>query len=263
MEASNRICSFSSHSFASMDDLFLVKSHVDIEFLRSWGKRHQHLGPQNDFGYVIHAILEILFRKNRPQTFYFDSSNDNLYFYSNFSRAQLTKQLTKKNRAACCGLGLGNLCHDCEVLDITSMTAMDQQLSFQIKTSPTKRLTGSGREVDVFSVTDGSEQERHAAYKKWLHARILESGLGDVNIDDVAIEQHSVLRREKRIVDSKNRKKVVIDVPVALFTGTFTVHTRKCFLESLLNGIGRHKAFGFGMLMIKSALITTNSLSKQ
>jgi CRISPR system Cascade subunit CasE len=246
-----------------MDDLFLVKSHVDTEFLRSWGGRHQHLGPKNDFGYVIHAILELLFRKNRPQSFYFDRSNNSLYFYSTLSRAQLADQLINKNMAACFGLGLGSCGRDCEVNDITSLIAKNPQLSFQIQTSPIKRLTGSRREVDVFRAADGSEKDRHAEYEKWLHTRLGETGMGDVIIDDVVIEQHSVLRREKKLMDSNNRTKVVIDVPVALFTGTFTVRTRQCFLETLLKGIGRHKAFGLGMLLITFEHAHKNNLPVQ
>lgn len=233
-----------------MNDLFLIKSHVDIEYIQSWGRRHQHLVAHGDFGYVIHALLEMLFRKHRPNSFYFNNSCRSLYFYTYLNELQIEQQLSDRNKPALSGLGLAKLNHECEIINITSTIKANQNLSFQIQTSPTKRLTGSRAEVDVFSAKEGSEIERQFAYQDWLRSHLATSGVCEVNVESVAIKQHSVHRRESRSQHSGCRKKVVIDIPVATFTGKLKVDTSQCFLETLSRGVGRQKAFGFGMLRL-------------
>jgi CRISPR system Cascade subunit CasE len=49
------------------------------------------------------------------------------------------------------------------------------------------------------------------------------------------------------------RKPVVIERPVARITGTLQVETADAFAHLIARGIGRHRAFGFGMLLLRPA----------
>lgn len=249
--------------FTRVMKLFLVESRVDMCFLRSWGVRHGHLKVKNDFGYVIHAVLKILFRENHPQNFSFDQSKKKLYFYTKSDENQLALDLASKNRDVCSGLGLVNFGDGCVVTDVELLIPLDGNLNFHVLTFPTKRLTDSGREVDAFNSLDGGEQERSEAYKNWLLARFDASWSANVRIESVAIEQHSVLRRQQREVSRKERHEVVIHVPLVKFAGTFKAHTNQYFLDALLKGIGRHKAFGAGMLLIQHPSVLHSDLQSR
>jgi len=235
-----------------MNKLFLVKSHANIDFLRSWGLRHQLWRPKADFGYVIHGLLNILFRGFPPNSFYFDQVSGDLHFYTRFNKDHLDQHLARKNREACNGLGFLSSCRGYDVSDISLLIENNQKHSFQIQIPPIQHQSHTRREMDVFSAAQGSRQERQDAYTTWIVNRLTNSGLCDVQIDDVAIGQSKVLRKGARSLTSRTRDEVIFDLSVATFTGSFVTPEKQCFLRTLLNGVGKHKAFGFGMLLIKS-----------
>ncbi len=61
-----------------------------------------------------------------------------------------------------------------------------------------------------------------------------------------------VLRKKIAEVDGK-RKVRFVNGPDVIFTGQLQVEHSEAFARLLARGIGRHRAFGFGMLLLKPA----------
>ncbi|MHB1777994.1 MAG: type I-E CRISPR-associated protein Cas6/Cse3/CasE, partial [Acidimicrobiales bacterium] len=138
------------------------------------------------------------------------------------------------------------------------------ELGFETRVCPvvrTKRQrdglrTKSGeRELDVFLL----EVEKHpetmpgtldktTIYEAWFKARFDElSGASLHSVQLTALRRERVLRREK----GAERKVRAFDRPDAVFSGRFLVNDPMKFQAFLGHGLGRHRAFGFGMLLLR------------
>jgi len=135
---------------------------------------------------------------------------------------------------------------------------------FRVRVRPTSRVgkyTGPGGQVatakerDAYLAAlskDGQKgvPTRESVYRAWL-ARHLEFG-GAVP-DTAALTQFSlsrVLRRDRSPGSTRPR---IIEGPDAVLTGTLRVMDSMRFAELLCRGVGRHRAFGFGMLLLRPA----------
>ena len=140
-----------------------------------------------------------------------------------------------------------------------------KRLGFDLRTRPVRRLRHElqsesgkamekGKEVDVFLVEalrrypdtpDGMGKEdrtREAVYLDWLAERLAPAATLD----------HAACRlarfRRTRVVRSGN----VPEGPDATIHGTLTVADPDAFTALLARGVGRHRAYGYGMLLLRS-----------
>ncbi|MEX1364309.1 MAG: type I-E CRISPR-associated protein Cas6/Cse3/CasE [Nannocystaceae bacterium] len=135
-----------------------------------------------------------------------------------------------------------------------------QRLGFQVRACPTVRLSKAypharaGAEVDAFLAAawkdpEGPKPEREVIYRQWLGAAIDRTGgarLHEAVVD--AFELRTLLRRTRgpdRRVAARLRK------PDVTFRGVLEVAEPEAFSKLLRRGLGRHRAFGFGMLLLR------------
>lgn len=132
-------------------------------------------------------------------------------------------------------------------------------LDFEVKICPVVRKARGaqnkkpGAEIDVFLdalPNDGStlEQSREDVYSMWLRERFLQAGVADlVTAKMTGFRLATLVRR------SSNRKAHTTRRPEAIFCGKLCVNDGPGFSEWVRRGIGRHRAFGFGMLLLRPA----------
>ena len=128
---------------------------------------------------------------------------------------------------------------------------------FRVRTCPVVRKgRGSqahkaGAEVDVFL----SEVERHGpevkldrttVYADWLRNEM--QRMGGAECIDVRVTAFSLSKFLRR---ARDRKGLRIKRPDVVFEGTLEVTDAESFQHILRRGIGRHRSFGFGMLLLK------------
>jgi CRISPR system Cascade subunit CasE len=89
--------------------------------------------------------------------------------------------------------------------------------------------------------------DREAVYADWLR-RHLEAG-GAKLLNDV----RAVALRRTRVSRRNNERRLNggIEGPDATFAGTLEVAAPEVFRHLLARGVGRHRAFGFGMLLLR------------
>jgi len=133
--------------------------------------------------------------------------------------------------------------------------ASGRRLGFSVRVRPTVRTDADGdrtavRERDAFLVAvtgtppDGGP-DRADVYRNWLSRRLTEGGADVHALSMTAFALSPVYRRnaERRLRPQKG--------PDATFGGTLTVRDPELFTALLARGVGRHRAFGFGMLLLR------------
>lgn len=128
-----------------------------------------------------------------------------------------------------------------------------RRLGFEVLTCPVARRARSGVERDLFlhhadRAPANAELSREHIYGAWLGERL--EGAAELQQVELAnFRLTSLWRRGKRA--SGHRGAASLVRPSALLRGTLTVTDGAAFQALLARGIGRHRAFGFGMLLLR------------
>jgi CRISPR system Cascade subunit CasE len=133
-----------------------------------------------------------------------------------------------------------------------------QRLGFDLRLRPVVRLasdlTGAddsgtavsfrkGAEVDAFlaAVLRERQTTREGTYLEWLAARLSPAARLDLAASRLASFQRSRVRRNGRGIEG----------PDAVVHGTLTVTDPAAFADLLARGLGRHRSYGYGMLLLR------------
>ncbi len=248
----------------------LVHTQVDMQNFNRWaGARGLVRRGNFDQEFAFHILLSALFGKGALQPFRLFASerrrSATLYAYSPSDAGQL------QDLAATVGTP------DClEVLSIGAMRSKPMpsnfaeglRLGFDLRVRPVRRLgdalqnkqsgktMSKGSEVDAYWLdvvrrnTDGtcdgegrvsdSSRTREAVYSEWLRERL--SGIADIETCRL-----SGFRRTRTIRGDG----LGPEGPDAKLQGVLVVRDCTAFAETLRSGVGRHRAYGYGMLLLR------------
>lgn len=135
------------------------------------------------------------------------------------------------------------------------------RFGFQVRACPVVRVRANhpvfreGAEIDAFLanttvVNQDVPVDREAVYVDWLARQFTRDGAaGELS----AQVTHFALARQVRRTHAERRTSRQSSRPDVVFEGTFAVGQPAAFTKLLAAGIGRHKAFGFGMVLLKPA----------
>lgn len=141
--------------------------------------------------------------------------------------------------------------------------ASGRRLGFAVRVCPTvrTRTPPPGRrekksyERDAFLAElpslpeDRSGRTREQVYRDWLRIRMERDGV--VRVSEVRLDGFR-RRRLHRRTQGENRKGRSVDLPEAWMAGELEIADPARFTEWLRAGVGRHRAFGFGMVLLRS-----------
>ncbi len=155
-----------------------------------------------------------------------------------------------------------------EVLDVDRMRSLPrpatswyegQRLGFDVKLRPINRQRTDAqdktrhKEVDAFLAEAQkthpgdvagmatTQRSREAVYLDWFAAR-----LAPAAIIDPVTTRLAKFQRVKVV-----RRNTLTEGPEAILHGTLTITDPHAFADALARGIGRHKAYGYGMLLLR------------
>ncbi len=223
---------------------------------------------ETDDGYLLHAALAALFgKKDAPKPFAAQSGKGrqqrSLLAYSPRTADELKEIATLH-----AGPEIYQIIDWSTAADKPMPLAFrqDQQLDFTVRVLPVSRAGRQhpcfrpGAEIDVFYLKakadfmhlkaeadhDGPKPVREDIYLYWLKDRLARGG-ADLVASEVTGRRRTNLVR-KTITKTRNVLRQHPDIDV---TGTLIVRDPALFRASVARGIGRHRAFGFGMLLLK------------
>ena len=127
-----------------------------------------------------------------------------------------------------------------------------RRLGFEVLTCPVARRARSGVERDLFlhhadRAAPDAELSREHIYGAWLRERL--AGAAELQELQLASFRLTRLWRRGRRSDG-HRSATSLFRPAALLRGNLTVTDGEAFHRLLARGIGRHRAFGYGMLLL-------------
>ena len=237
--------------------LHLLQFRPDMALLARWASAEGVLprDGDDDMGYPIHAVLAAVFADLRPQPFMLHvhpKRPATLLAYSAHDAPVLRDQAaTFALPEAVAAVGLESLAAKA----LPERFTAGRRLGFSVRVRPTVRTDRDGerdavREIDAFlSAVSGTEQgegpARADVYKDWLAHKFTEGGVEAHAMSMTAFSLSSVYRR------GAGRRLSRQIGPDATFTGVLTVRDSDRFSTLLERGVGRHRAFGFGMLLLR------------
>jgi CRISPR system Cascade subunit CasE len=228
-----------------------INSKALIGFIHDCGL---NTASDEDLGYAAHAWLKALFGPHAPNPYRLlhDLRNrraPRILAYSERPREELTEHAETYARPmarAVCNLD------DLRVAKLPEVWKVGRRLGFEVLACPVSRQDQS--EKDVFlrrasSLPTGAPKlERSAVYYDWLKSQ---AGLS-VDIENLSLEGFRLIHMLRRRQDGE-RKGPRITRPHVLFHGVLTIRDGEGFDRVLRRGIGRHRAFGYGMLLLRPA----------
>ena len=244
----------------SFEPLYLLHTQPDPQRLAAWAARHRLLDSQGDLGYAIHALLHAAFGKQAPQPFRYLDAEQGLLAYTRLSAAELAKHAALADPDAADALGLGQTLHHAgmSARPFPTQWAAGHALGFEVRVRPIIREGKTGRERDAFLAaiekSGDSELDRSEVYIQWLHDLLARQGGAElVDATVTRYQQLGVTRKSQKSSSDDARHSRLVSGPDAVLAGQLRVTDPQAFAQLLARGVGRHRAFGFGLLLLRSA----------
>jgi CRISPR system Cascade subunit CasE len=236
-------------------DFHLIQLHPNLNRLLPWAQR-QGLIPdrgQGDLGYAFHAALKTAFGDFAPQPFSYRAGQGLLAYTKQAETMRLAVAMATPEVADMLGLVDAAQSPGFRTRPFPTSWKVGQLLSFEVRVRPVVRK--DDKELDAFLSAaqrmPNAVLSREVVYAEWLKrqfegvAELHEVGMSEFKLS-------SVLRRAAPQAEGARSKRPV-QGPDAVFTGVLQVSDSAAFASQVARGIGRHRAFGFGMLLLKPA----------
>lgn len=235
--------------------LHLLRLRPNMTQLMRWAAERKILPlDEGEPDYALHALLSAAFGAFCPQPFMLLRENGKgptLLAYSPHSGAALAAQATAADVMVAAAIGLNSL----ECKPMPERFAIGRTLGFTVRVRPTVRIDREGnrdkvREVDAWlaalrDTAPNGAPARAEIYADWLRTRLTVGGASAQHLVLESFHLSHVYRRDA------GRRLRCVNGPVAVFHGRLAVHDPERFAELLARGVGRHRAFGFGMLLLR------------
>lgn len=241
--------------------LHLMRLQPDPAALATWSTRHGLTSPDGDFGYALHALLAATFGDLAPKPLRYLGGKEGLLAYTSADPESLrfNAQLAPPDVARALGL---------DAMDsrpFPDVWKTGQRIGFDVRVRPVIR-TKEGRERDAYLHALGDQSnggapqsdpavlaDREKIYRDWLAKQFAiddAAHIGEIRMD--AFRLTRVVRKTGG-TDKGRRNAQSVSGPDAVFKGQLVVGDSDAFARLLARGIGRHRAFGFGMLLLRPA----------
>ncbi len=256
----------------SEPSLYLLHTQPDARLLAAWVARHhqRHERQPSDLGDALHGLLRAAFGEAAPQPFRYLDERQGLLAYTTLDADALRMQVAQAgltNELAVQTLGLdATAAHGgYRLRPFPSQWPQGQVLGFEVRVRPVLRTAKGERDAfqHAWDQSPADAPRRETVYVQWLREQLapregaaIEAWQGAVDLlDDVHLagfQRQQVVRRTQA-VGGEARRGRVIDGPDALLKGHLRVRDPAAFARLLARGVGRHRAFGFGMLLLRRA----------
>jgi CRISPR system Cascade subunit CasE len=241
------------------DSLHLVSLRFDARRLYVEGRDRNLPLRDIDLGYLLHCHFMDLFGEMAPKPFSIlnnESRDIQVLGYSTASAEMLrdqARQFATPEKFSACDW------ERCVSKPVPTEWHPNQRIGFALRACPVQRMAGAGHtwrkgsEVDVFLVNCWKagttvQVDREVVYAHWLEQQF--NNLGGASLWNARLVgfQRERLFRQTRAGLSRR-----VERPDGRFEGELIISDPVKFHALLRRGIGRHRAFGFGMLLLRPA----------
>ena len=238
-----------------LEQIYLIHLRPMLDRLLPWAQR-QGLVPdrgQGDLGYAFHAALKAAFADLAPQPFSYRQSQGLLAYSPHGEDLRMAMALATPEVADMLGLDATAQTPGLLIRAFPQSWKPGQRLAFELRVRPVVRK--DDKELDAFLSAalraPDAVLTRETVYADWLKRQF--AGAAELHELRMTEFQLSAVLRQGAVADEGRRGKHAVPGPDAVFTGVLQVSDGAAFAALVARGIGRHRAFGFGMLLLKPA----------
>ena len=236
----------------------MIRADLDVRAFHRWaGSRGLISRSAFDEGFAMHCLLVESFGDLALKPFRVIIPRDRgrsrgvLYGYSQATADDL------RDAASACADPLQARVLPASGIDSKPMPDLWESgklLGFEVLIRPiVRRARGSGmsgKEQDAFQVEaerhpkGGMKRSREDVYKDWLGQRLERHG---ARLDAAKLKSFQRVRTIRKLHAHAT------EGPRAVMQGTLTIADAEAFANLLARGVGRHRAYGYGMLLLRPA----------
>lgn len=253
------------------ESLQMVRLTLDPARLARLGKAVGLPPQEEDLGYRVHMALAGLFGPGKIQPFRVldgPGRGVDVLGYTSYE----SKEAINDDASSFADPGLYDAC-DWQRLGVKPMPSSWQEgrvVGFEVRicpivrpskdidrTPPTNENAANlitlkkGAEVDAWvhhncTVHGNDPLNREAVYRNWLSQRTSHA----LELRSMSLHAFRRIRLVRRSQGAKRTSKI-LERPDALVRGELEIRDADAFQKLLANGVGRHRAFGFGMMLLR------------
>ena len=244
----------------SPSPLYLLHMQPDPQRLAAWAARHRLLDQSGDLGYALHGLFLAAFNAHAPRSFRYLDAEQGLLAYTGLNATDIQQLIAVAPPDAAAALGLGATPRHpgLNVRPFPTQWPVGHALGFDVRVRPVIREGKTGKERDAFLAavekSDGAAVGRSQVYGQWLREHLVRQG--GAELIDVTLARFrllDVMRQTQKGDTDEARRRRAVSGPDAVFTGHLRVTDTAAFSELIARGIGRHRTFGFGLLLLRPA----------
>jgi CRISPR system Cascade subunit CasE len=239
--------------------LALLRLSPDMDALLHEAARRGLLPPGGDPGYALHAALAALFGAAAPRPFMLRETRQRteLLGYAAAPVDDLASLAALPPIGDAEPLARALCPASVELCAMPQTWRSGQRLAFTVRTRPVVRVRPQGRdgphdEHDAFAhqrrLAVDPPPRREDVYCDWLARAVAQNGAA--RLESARLAGYRSLKVLRRPLADGVRRPAVIEGPDATVAGILAVTDAVAFGQLLARGVGRHRAFGFGMLLL-------------
>ena len=237
--------------------LYLIRADINIRQFHRWaGVReiYARKGGVFDEGLAMHKLVTEMFGDLAPRPFRIitprGGSRGSLYGYAAADAAEL-RRAAHQNACPLQMRALPPALFDSKLMPAVDEWSAGRRLGFEVLLRPVVRTQGK-RERDAFlrplPLMDEKNPSfaipapsREDMYAEWLESRLERGG---ARLEEAALAAFRLIRLYRM-------NKPMQPGPHALMRGVLAVADPARFAQTLAKGVGKHKAYGYGMLLLR------------
>lgn len=243
--------------------LQMLRFLPDMAALARWVAATGQRALQDDTGYALHAVLRAALGELAPKPFALLERPGSLQLigYTRRSTQELDRALAQAevgDPGAARALGLNQPANTL-IKPLPADWREGERMSFEVRVAPvvrTRQQYGSGYpEIDAAFHPDfvaDAPGDREAAHRRWLAREIGRNGAATLLSTRTVGFRLSPIARRYADVDGQRTSRPTQQglLPDLTVRGQLQVDDATAFTALLARGLGRHRSFGFGCLML-------------
>lgn len=228
-----------------MSGLHLLRIPVRAPRLLRFAAEHGISHEDESLGYTLHAWFAAVFGDHAPKPFRYFERRSEVLAYATADAATLIAQAQSfASPQAWAAL-------DTEGMASKPMPTTwrdGQRLHLEVLTCPVARKDGQEKDVYLRALDRLGEAApaRGEVYRDWFARQWADA----VTFEQVELAGMTARSRQLRRARNGHNRLVVVERPQALFAADVVVRDGAAFAGLLARGIGRHRSFGFGMVLL-------------
>lgn len=235
--------------------MFMIDLPLDAARLMRFAHRQGHgLAAGEDFGYAAHAWLAATLSDLAPKPFRLIENRHGLRMLG-YTEQPINVLIEHARTFA--EPDAANVCDWSSAAGkaMPNTWQRGRQLGFELRACPVSRAERE-RDIYLVAVSRAEEAEMEApsrpqVYAEWLDSQFSKDNAGKIAGNAIDLIGFQRIRSQRLARTASSTKRLIVERPDALFSGEITIGNPEAFARLLTRGIGRHRAFGFGMLLLR------------